>query len=166
MSQVTLIAVARTGLADLAGGFAVRVPQTSDIEQLGQLYFGCGVPGASLTSAAEAIQEVSSFFCGEFGAFWPDASGVVEFGGRLVAALLTVHRAPWDDTPACPFITDLFTDPRVRRHGLARMLLTRCMTQVAGAGQSWVALRAESDNTPAMRLYRAMGFTPYQPAGK
>jgi hypothetical protein len=31
--------------------------------------------------------------------------------GADLAALLAVHRAPWDDTPDCPFIADLFVEP-------------------------------------------------------
>jgi hypothetical protein len=50
---------------------------------------------------------------------------VIERDGKLVAALLAVRRARWDDTSDCPFITDLFTDQRFRRQGLARTLLIR-----------------------------------------
>lgn len=91
---------------------------------------------------------------------WAEASGVAEGSGRLIAALLAVHRAPWDDTPDCPFITDLHTDPAFRRRGLARMLVTRCLNQASTSWRPSVALRADSDNLPAMRLYESLGFRP------
>jgi ribosomal protein S18 acetylase RimI-like enzyme len=159
VAQLTLIADGRaTGPLALPGGFAMRSPEAADTEKLGQLYFDSRVPGARHGDAAETIQEVRSFFQGEFGDFWPEASGVIERDGKLVAALLAVRRAPWDDTPDCPFITDLFTDQRFRRQGLARTLLIRCLTQASSTARPQVALRVDSDNTPAMRLYQRMGF--------
>ena len=159
MAQLTLIADAGTArLMRLPDGLAVRPPRVTDAEQLGQLYFDCRVPGANLTSSTEAIDEVRSFFDGEFGEYWPDASGLVENDGRLRAALLAVHRAPWDDTPDCPFITDLFVEPGSRRQGLARALLTRCLAAASGTARPFAALRVDSDNAPAMRLYASFGF--------
>jgi N-alpha-acetyltransferase 10/11 len=164
MTQLTLIADGRaTAPLGLPGGFAMRSPEAADTEKLGQLYFDARVPGAHHGDAAETIQEVRSFFQGEFGDFWPAASGVIEHDGKLVAALLAVRRTPWDDTPECPFITDLFTDQRFRCRGLARTLLIRCLTQASSTARPRVALRVDSDNTPAMRLYQRMGFGSYRP---
>ncbi len=164
MTQITLIADARPMPAGrLPSGFVMRAPETGDTEQLGQLYFDSHVPGSDHKFAADAIQEVSSFFRGEFGDFWPVASGLIEHDGKVAAALLTVHRAPWEDTPDCPFITDLFTDQKFRRQGLARGLLSRCLNQAARTVRPNVALRADTGNTPAVRLYQAMGFRPYHP---
>jgi N-alpha-acetyltransferase 10/11 len=161
--QLTLIADAVAGdLTPLSAGFAIRAPRTADADRLGQLYFDCQVPGADLSDVDEAVREVAAFFRGEFGTFWPEASGVVETGDRLVAALLAVHRAPWDDTPDCPFITDLFTDPGYCRDGFARALLIRCLTEASATARPRLALRVESDNTPALRLYESLGFRPAQ----
>ncbi len=160
MTQLTLIADAVAGeLAPLPVGFAVRAPRPGDADQLGRLYFDCQVPGADLADVVEGIDEVRAFFLGEFGEFWPEASGVVEFGGQLVAALLAVHRAPWDDTPDCPFITDLFTEPEYRRYGLARVLMERCLTEASASARPRVALRVDSENVPALRLYESLGFS-------
>lgn len=157
--QLTLIADARAvGMRPLADGLTVRAPGPADADDLGQLYFDCRVPGANLASSAEAVAETRAFFRGEFGQFWPEASGVIDNDGELIAALLAVHRAPWDDTPDCPFITDLFTEPGLRRRGLARALLTRCLAQASTTPRPQVALRVDSDNTPAMRLYQSLGF--------
>ena len=135
--------------------------RSTDADALGQLYFDCQVPGADLADLAEGIAEIRAFFRGEFGEFWPGGSGVIEFDGRLVAALLAVHRAPWDDTPDCPFITDLFTELANRRHGLARALVGRCLTEASATTRPQVALRADSDNAPAVRLYEDLGFRRY-----
>jgi ribosomal protein S18 acetylase RimI-like enzyme len=141
----------------------VRSPAEDDAGRLGRLYFDAGVPYANLAHAEAAVEEIQAFFLGEFGAFWPAASGVVEHDGTLVAALLAVHRAPWDDTPDGPFITDLFTDPGFRRQGLGRVLITRCLDAVHRSARGCAALRVESENTPAVRLYRSFGFRPYAP---
>jgi ribosomal protein S18 acetylase RimI-like enzyme len=159
VAQLTLIAEAvAVSSGALADGLGVRVPRPDDAAELGQLYFDCQVPGADLAGVGEAVEEVGAFFRGEFGEFWPAASGVIETGGRLVAALLAVHRAPWDDTPDCPFITDLFTDPACRRHGFGRALVVRALTEASATARPWVALRADSENIPAMRLYESLGF--------
>jgi N-alpha-acetyltransferase 10/11 len=166
VTQLTLIAGGRAAeLPGLAAGFTVRSPAEGDAGRLGRLYFDAGVPYANLAHAEAAVGEILAFFRGEFGDLWPDASGVVEHDGRLVAALLAVHRAPWDDTPDGPFITDLFTDPGFRRRGLGRVLMARCLAAVHRSGRQRVALRVESDNAPAVELYRSFGFRPYSPPG-
>lgn len=124
------------------------------------MYYDCQVPGADVASSEVAISETRAFFRGEFGEFWAEASGVAETSGRLVAAALAVHRALWDDTPDCPFITDLHTDPGFRRRGLARILVTRCMNRASTTPRPRVALRVDSDNLPAMQLYESLGFQP------
>jgi GNAT superfamily N-acetyltransferase len=145
----------------LPAGFVVRVPRADDTDGLGQLFFDCQVPGAELAGVAEGIEENRAFFRGEFGEFWPAGSGVIEFDGRLVAALLAVRRAVWDGTPDCPFVTDLFTEPAYRRHGLARALLARCLNEAGAMSRPRIALRADDDNVPAMRLYESLGFRRY-----
>ena len=130
---------------------------------LGQLYFYAVVPYANLAHAEAAVEEIHAFFRGECGDFWPAASGVVEHNGALVAALLAVHRAPWDDTPDGPFITDLFTDPGFRCRGLGRALIARCLDAVHRSAQGCAALRVESENAPAVHLYESFGFRPYAP---
>ena len=87
MTQLTLIAGGRAAQAPvLAAGFAVRSPAEGDAGRLGRLYFDAGVPYANLAHAEAAVEEILAFFRGEFGVFWPAASGVVEHDGRLVAA--------------------------------------------------------------------------------
>lgn len=40
------------------------------------------------------------------------ASEVVEHQHEVVAAILVVEQAPWEDTPDCPFIVALRVDDR------------------------------------------------------
>src|ERR1017187_4670412 len=158
---MTLIAETRSAiLPGLPAGFTMREPEAADAEQLGRLYFESDVPGATCRSAAEAIKEIRSCFQGELGGLWSGASGLIEHGSGLVAALLAVHRAPWDDTPDCPFIIDLFTDHRFRRQGLARALLMRCLTRTSMTDRPRLALRVDSANQAAIRLYERAGFHP------
>jgi len=162
VTQLTLIADAVAGAVSWAGGGAVRAPGAGDADELGRLYFECRVPGADLADVGEGVEEVRAFFRGEFGEFWPEASGVIEIGGRVVAAWLAVHRAPWDDTPDCPFITDLFTEPGYRRSGFARALLRRCLAEAGASARPQVALRVDSENAQALRLYESLGFRSRQ----
>jgi N-alpha-acetyltransferase 10/11 len=162
MAQMTLIAEARQEISlNFPAGFAIREPEPADAERVGRLYFDSHVPGAAHASAADAIREINLSFQGEFGVLWQAASGLVEHQTRPVAVLLAVHRAPWPDTPNCPFITDLFTDQSFRRQGLGRALLLRCLAQVSMIERPRVALRVDSDNEAAVRLYDSLGFRPY-----
>ncbi len=156
--QLTMIATARQDRAlVLPDGFMMKAPAPDDAERIGRLYYEAHA-GKLHGCVDEAIEETRQAFAGEFGELWPEASGVVKHGDAIVAALFSVHRAPWPDTPDCPFITDLFTDLRFRQRGLARALLSRCLAQVTGTARPTVALRVESENEPAMRLYESFGF--------
>ncbi len=76
-----------------------------------------------------------------------------------MAAVMAVRRAPWDDTPHCPFIIELFTSRDYRRMGPGRLLVRHCLETVKEAGETTVALRVADDNTPARTLYESLGFT-------
>lgn len=163
MPQLTLIAEARPSIVpDLPTGFTMREPRPVDAEQLGRLIFESHIPGATHANIAEAITEMHAGFRGEFGEPWPGASGLIEHEGDVVAALLAVHRAPWYGTPDCPFVTDLFADQRFRRLGLARALLMRCLAQASMIDRARVALRVDSANAAAVRLYESLDFRPYR----
>jgi ribosomal protein S18 acetylase RimI-like enzyme len=59
-------------------------------------------------------------------------------------------------------IRDLYVAPQHRRGGIARALLQHVIDDARAAGAHRVSLQTEADNTPALRLYAALGF---QPAG-
>jgi len=62
-----------------------------------------------------------------------------------------VERAPWPDTPDCPFIVELFSAPTQRRLGIGRLLL-------ASSANLTIALRVAENNVAALALYRGLGF--------
>ncbi len=160
MGQLTLIAQATVVASpSLPDGFTIARPEPDDAERLGRLYFDAH-GGTAHADVGEAIEEMRRAFQGEFGQLWPAACGLVERDGELAAGILTVHRAPWPDTPDCPFITDLFTDLRFRRQGIARVLVARCLAIAGGTSRPEVALRVESENEAAVRLYESLGFRP------
>lgn len=144
--------------AEPPAGLAMRSSRPADLAALGALYFAAYDPGIACDTLEEAVADVAASFAGEYGEYWPEASPVVTSGGRIVNAVMTVRRAPWDDTPDCPFIIELFTARDHRRRGLGRLAVTSCMRTVAAAGEQAVALRVAVDNRAALALYRSLGF--------
>ena len=155
IAHVATVAGITTSLPSNA--FMVRPSTIEDLHQLGSLYFRAYPPGDASSSEAEAIADVAASFAGEYGPYLHKASPVIVHGDELVAAVMTVHRAPWDDTPDCAFIIELFTAPEHRRAGLATTLLAAAASAVA-ADDEFIALRVEASNTSAIRLYERLGF--------
>ncbi|WP_018350388.1 GNAT family N-acetyltransferase [Longispora albida] len=131
-----------------------------EAERLGQLYFECYEPGVAWATEAEAIADIRLGFDGGYGPLWPEATLFAEADGRPVAAVYTVHRAPWPDTPDCPFVIDLHVSRAYRRQGLASRLLGEVLSLAAGTDRPRVALRVDPANEPAILLYTALGFRP------
>lgn len=147
-----------------AAGFDLRPTRHSDVHALGQLYFDSYDPGQASASLPEAIADIEASFTGDYGQLWPDASLVATAGGQqLAAAILVVRRAPWPDTPDCPFVIELFTARQHRRLGLARCLLRGAIDVVAADGARTLALRVADDNAGALGLYRSLGFRQWSP---
>lgn len=144
-------------------GVEVRSPARSDIPLLGALYFSAYEPGVAGADVAEATADIEASFDGDYGELWPEASAVAIRHDQIVGAVLTVKEAPWDDTPKGPFIIELFVDREHRRQGIARLLISRCLDALHRAGAASVGLRVVSDNEPALRLYRSMGFATWEP---
>ncbi len=168
MSELVTLIAPTEGADELGGstrlaGLEVRPAAQSDLRQLGSLYFDAYDPGIACDSLEEAIADIQASFDGEYGGFWFEASPVVESDGEIVAAIMTVRRAPWDDTPDCPFIIELFTSRNHRRMGLARLLVDQCMATVETDGETAITLRVAEDNTPARTLYESLGFVLWTP---
>ena len=144
-------------------GFAVRSSNAADLRQLGMLYFEAYEPGVVCDSLDEATGDIKASFDGEYGEYWYEAFPAIEADGRIVSAVMTVRRAPWSDTPDCPFIIELFTARDHRRQGLARLLMRHCFAVVRRKGETAVALRVAEENTPARALYQSLGFTDWDP---
>src|SRR3954470_2680042 len=125
---LTLVRPLRPGDPDLDAavpdGLLVRRVESSDADTTGRLYFAAyprGVPGDSLQ---EAVSDITASFAGEYGEPWGDACLVAcTVGGDIVGCVLTVVKAPWSDTPDCPFVIELFTAGEQRRRGIARALM-------------------------------------------
>lgn len=132
-------------------GVVLRPPAVEDAAALGRLYFEAYDPGVAAATEQEALEDINVSFEGGYGVLTPDLSRLAWDGGELAGALLVVERAPWPDTPDCPFIIELFTARSHRRRGIAKLLLASCSAVT-------VALRVEDNNTPALTLYRATGF--------
>jgi ribosomal protein S18 acetylase RimI-like enzyme len=90
-------------------------------------------------------------------------SGELEFygaydGPRMVG-FAAVHQVPaslrlgrfWQ-------LRDLFVDPAVRRHGIARRLVETVQQAAGDAGALRVSLQTEPDNVAALALYGQRGF--------
>lgn len=152
-------APAAPGPIELPRGLALRICRPGDIPALGRLYYEAYPPGVAGASVEEAVADIQASFDGEYGELWVEASPVVLRGDDPVAALLTVHQAPWDDVPDCPFVIELFTAPTHRRAGLGRALVAHTKGVVSRSTQTAVALRVDADNAAALALYRQVGFS-------
>lgn len=151
----------------LPPGYTLRPPTPDDASALADLYFAAYPPGVACATPAEALEDIRATFAGAYGDLWPQTSALIEHhdptttsaaAPTLAAALLTVHRAPWEGTPACPFIIELFTAQPHRRLGLARNALIHARNAALTAGASAIALRVAADNSAALSLYRSLGF--------
>ncbi len=142
----------------MSSGFDVRPCRRSDIAALGELYFAAYDPGVAGANLAEATEDIAASYAGRYGELWPEASLVATAGSELVAAILVVQRAPWKDTPDCPFVIELFTARAHRRKGLASALLRGAREVAARHGRDCLALRVLDDNAGARDLYRRCGF--------
>lgn len=118
------------------------------------MYFASYEPGAASATEEEAIEDINLGFAGEYGPLNLALSQLACAGEQLVGAVLVVDRAPWPDTPACPFVIELFTAPTHRRLGIARALLTHGVSVTS----SPLALRVAPTNTAARTLYERLGF--------
>ena len=108
-------------------GVVLRAPSIADTVELGRLYYASYPPGVACDTEAAAIEDIRVTFDGEYGPLSLTKSLLAVASQTLVGAVLVVDRAPWPNTPDCPFIIELFTAPAVRRQGLAKTLLTTCL---------------------------------------
>jgi N-alpha-acetyltransferase 10/11 len=166
--MATLLTLVRPDLPPpvpaLPAGYRLRPCSADDVEPLGHRYFDSYDPGEACATVDEAVADIRAAFAGEYGELWPAASLVATAGeGDVVAAVQVVRRAPWPDTPDCPFVIELFTAPAHRRRGLARALIAGSLAVVADAGRPALALRVSATNRAALGLYRDLGFRDWRP---
>lgn len=157
--HLTLIArLSEKSPVPLPDGYRSRPSDISDLEPLARLYFDAYDPGIASDNYEEALADVRASFEGHYGEYLHEASPIVEHEGEIVAGIMVVRRAPWEDTPDCPFIIELFTDRAHRRRGLGRHLLVESLRALLDQAETAAALRVSRDNHSALRLYRSEGF--------
>jgi N-alpha-acetyltransferase 10/11 len=143
----------------LPDGVTVRPVVESDIPALATTFLRSYGP-AVVAGIDEAVAEIRSVFDGRWGVPWPEASPAAWLGEELTGAVLSVRRPSTEmgNAPSCPWLTDVFTDPRYRRGGIARGLLGAACRVMEAAGESRVGLTVDDENDAAVALYRTLGF--------
>lgn len=145
-------------------GCTLRTAEPAELDSLGRPYHRSHPPGVAGADADEAVADIAAAGAGEYGKLWVDASPVVLIDDELAGGVQVVRRAPWPDTPDCPFVIELFVAREHRPSGLARLLLHRAMSVVAAAGAAKLALRVDDDNAPAWALYACLGLREWVPS--
>jgi GNAT superfamily N-acetyltransferase len=143
----------------MASSLTVQPIMPADVRALADLYLRAHE--SQTQTFNDAFTEMSSAFDGTWGVLWPEASPAAWKGQELVAVVQTVHRPSRDsmpDAPDCPWLIDVFTDPRYRRTGLARGLIAVACEVMQAAGEDRVGLTVDDDNIPAVTLYKSLGF--------
>lgn len=140
---------------------SVRPIARADTGELARLYFAAYDPGVACATLDEAEADIVASFDGAYGELWIEASPCAVADGALVAAAMTVRRAPWHDVPDGPFIIELFTARGWRRRGLAAALLGEIAGRVAAGGARTVSLRVDDANVAALALYSRTGFAEW-----
>lgn len=142
-------------------GYELRPTDEADAAPLAKLYL-VAYPNQVVATEAEAQAEMSRTFAGEYGRLDLASSPIATTTyGEVVGALMTVHEAPWSDTPPGPFIIELIVHPDHRRLGLAESLVRYAALVLDSNGARSVGLRVVSDNAAARTLYEKLGFRPW-----
>jgi ribosomal protein S18 acetylase RimI-like enzyme len=144
--------------APVPPGYQIRPASRSDMDVLAELYLHAYDAGVAVGTLDAAREDLWATFDGRYGDLWPDASPVAVHHHTVVAAVLTVHEATWEDAPDHPYIIEAMTAHGYRRRGLARTLLTVVCATLAQAGEHTVALTVDEANTNAVALYESLGF--------
>ncbi|PFG20242.1 GNAT family N-acetyltransferase [Serinibacter salmoneus] len=155
MANALLIAEPRepTHVA-LPAGAHLRPLSLSALRDVSSVYHQTYLGTPHEMTEAEAHDDITRTWAGEYGHLLTAASLGVWVGDELVGAILTVQDPPWDDVPPGPFILDLFVLPAHRRTGLGRALVQT----VQGVLRSRIALRVDHSAPEARSLYVALGF--------
>lgn len=158
LDKVLIVSLPLNGnFCELPADYSVQHIDECHTDDLARLRLDAYGP-AIATDMNTSLKEMRDMFVGEFGRLRVEASLVVFVGKGLVGACCTVVQPPnWPKTPICPFIIDLMVHPEFRRQGLAEFLLRMSAKSVAGSADH-LALRVGIENSPALSLYRKLGF--------
>jgi GNAT superfamily N-acetyltransferase len=108
----------------------------------------------SLAVRAWSAAEFQTEFLGK--PWWNPATMWFAESDRIIGSVTLARRE--SSTSSKPVVHWLMVDPRWRRHGIARLLLTALETAVWDAGQRQIWLETHSAWTKAEQFYRAMGY--------
>ena len=105
---------------------------------------------------------------------WTKKMFEAELSGNPFASLVTARRRTGEDIPEatsaivgylCYWVVfeelrlmDLAVDPRLRRRGVARMLVTHALGSARASGALRAVLEVRASNQPAQALYEQFGF--------
>ncbi|HEY8294906.1 MAG TPA: GNAT family N-acetyltransferase [Micrococcaceae bacterium] len=160
----TVTLIARTAPLERELRMSSRIATAEDTARLGELYFSAYDPGAGSENPQSADADVRAYLSGQFGTYLPEASPVaLNDDGEIIAAVMVVERATYEDTPDAPFILELFTDRDHRRRGLAEQLVLASMDALFNAGYKEVALQVDETNSAALALYLSLDFRRWSP---
>lgn len=158
--RLTMIATLSSALNSrrpLPHGYSARPMSERDSSALAELYFEA-YPRDVVADRVAAADEIERSFLGEYGVIDLALSPVIECQGGLVASVMTVLEAPWDDVPRDPFIIEVMVHPGHRRRGLAEYAIQLVASDMPTSSVPTLALRVMSDNDAARRLYAKLGF--------
>lgn len=138
----------------LAACSGLRAPVGADMPALGSLLYHAYRDTVDYEGEDEpmALAEVRKTFTGEYGAFVPECSRVVDRDGVLVSATLVTR---WQERP---FIAHTMTLPQHTRSGLARACMVAAMQCLRATGEAELRLVVTLANTAARSLYESLGF--------
>lgn len=148
----------------LLADYRFRSLVPSDLQAVGSLYFSAYDPGVACATVGAAVADIAASFAGEYGPVnLPSSLVALDAQDELVGAILVVDRAPWPDTPTCPFIIELFSARQHRRRGVASALVREMTRHLSASGDNQVALRVADDHGAARTLYEQLGFCEWNP---
>ena len=129
-------------------------------DHLGALHvasYPVGHPDHSAHDVSAAADEMRSISRGELLGPVLDVSRLALYDHRIVGACIIVDR---EGTPPFggPWVLDVFRDPACPVRGIGSALLVSTLAAAREAGLAGVSLAVSHENTPALRLYRRLGF--------
>jgi hypothetical protein len=133
----------------------VRNLSSSDALALASLMFAAyhgGVDDGG-ESEEDALTEVQDTFNGRYGPYFPQASFGLWQNGQLISAVIVTL---FNNLPLFAFC---MTDPEHKRKGNCQYLIQQSLRALREAGWHHVRLYVTAANTPALTLYRQVGFS-------
>ena len=132
----------------------MRPPEPADVPRLASLMLRAytGTVDYEGEDEAQALAEVEKTVAGGYGPFVRECSRVIERDGMLASAVLVTR---WENRS---FVAYTMTQPEYKRRGLGRVCMISAMNALAAEGEEEVWLAVTLANTPAIALYKSLGF--------